>query len=70
MIVPGPGDEAISRQGAVVDRGLFKKMRSEYYHHRQWDPQTGIPSVSKLKELGLAEFVESLGNHSSGSVAR
>jgi len=70
MIVPGPGNEANSRQGAVVDREIFEEMRSEYYKHRQWDPQTGIPSVSKLKELGLAKIAESLGNHSSDSVAR
>ncbi|NQT72392.1 MAG: hypothetical protein HQ553_06420 [Chloroflexi bacterium] len=70
MVVPGLGDEAVSRQGATVDRGLFEKMRSEYYYHRQWDPETGIPSVSKLRELGLAEIVESLGNYSSDSIVR
>ncbi len=70
MIVPDPGDEAISRQGATVDREMFEEMRSEYYKHRQWDQQTGIPSVSKLKKLGLEEVIESLTNHNRDSVAR
>lgn len=70
MIVPGPGDEAVSRQGATVDRSMFEEMRLEYYMHRQWDPQTGIPSVSKLKEAGLAKIVGSPGNHCSDSVVR
>ncbi|MCP4614227.1 MAG: hypothetical protein GY845_36545, partial [Planctomycetes bacterium] len=56
MIVPGPGDKAISRQGATVDQRMFEQMRSQYYRYRQWNPKTGIPSKSKLNDLGLAEI--------------
>jgi aldehyde:ferredoxin oxidoreductase len=31
----------------------FEEMKTTYYQARGWDPNTGLPSPSKLKELGL-----------------
>lgn len=55
MVVPGPGNEVASRQGAVVDRARFEKMRAEYYQLRGWDASVGTPTGTKLDELALRE---------------
>lgn len=55
-LVPGPNGEVISRKGQVVDRGMFEKMKDEYYELRGWDIKTGIPDKHKLEELGLREI--------------
>jgi aldehyde:ferredoxin oxidoreductase len=34
--------------------------RDEVYSIRGWDPSTGVPTNSKLKELGLDDVVEGL----------
>jgi len=31
----------------------FKKLKQLYYKHKDWNPATGKPNDSKLKELGL-----------------
>ncbi|MFH0825085.1 MAG: aldehyde ferredoxin oxidoreductase family protein [Pseudomonadota bacterium] len=31
---------------------------AEYYHAHEWDLRTGIPTLAKLKELGLHEVIE------------
>ncbi|MBW1769350.1 MAG: aldehyde ferredoxin oxidoreductase, partial [Deltaproteobacteria bacterium] len=43
----GPSD------GEVVDRASFEKMLDEYYEYVGWDKDTGIPTESKLAELGI-----------------
>ncbi|MBN2110079.1 MAG: aldehyde ferredoxin oxidoreductase family protein [Methanosarcinaceae archaeon] len=38
-----------------IDRELFKKALSEYYHFRGWD-EKGIPAQRKLDELGIGRI--------------
>jgi aldehyde:ferredoxin oxidoreductase len=40
-------------KGEVVDRASFEKMRETYYRIAGWDPQSGIPTEAKLRELDL-----------------
>lgn len=43
--------------GSVVE---LEPMLDEYYEAHKWDKATGIPTVEKLKELGLDSIVEDL----------
>jgi aldehyde:ferredoxin oxidoreductase len=40
-------------KGERLDKESFEQMLTEYYLLRGWDPQTGIPTPEKLRELGL-----------------
>jgi aldehyde:ferredoxin oxidoreductase len=35
-------------------------MRDEFYRIRGWDPETGVPTGSKLRELDLNDVAEEL----------
>lgn len=59
LLVPGPDDKILSRKGKAIDRKKFEEMREEYYRLRGWDPQTGIPTLEKLKDLGLGDVAHS-----------
>jgi aldehyde:ferredoxin oxidoreductase len=59
-LMPGAGDEIISRIGAVVNRNEFEEMKSEYYELRGWDLETGFPTEAKLEALGLADVSKEL----------
>jgi len=59
-LVPGKGDEVVSRIGAVVDRDKFEAMKSEYYGLRGWDAASGLPTRPKLAELGLDDVAADL----------
>lgn len=59
-LVPGRNGEVLSRKGAVLDRGEFEKMKSEYYEIRGWDTATGLPTRASLQRLSLAEVAEDL----------
>ena len=61
LLVPGDGDEAVCRKGAVVDRNDFEEMKREYYRTRGWDATTGLQTRAKLEDLGLWEVTEDLG---------
>jgi aldehyde:ferredoxin oxidoreductase len=39
--------------GVKIDRGKFEQAREAYYGINGWDPETGVPSKYKLRELGL-----------------
>ncbi len=39
-------------KGQVVE---LDEMLDEYYNYRGWDPETGVPTPEKLKQLGLEE---------------
>jgi len=56
LLVPGKGNEAVCRRGALVDREDFEGIRQEYYQMRHWDPATGLQTKSRLAELGLADI--------------
>jgi aldehyde:ferredoxin oxidoreductase len=58
--VPGRDGEATSRQGMVIDRGKFEKMKSEYYERRGWDVASGLQTRAKLTELRLGDIADDL----------
>ena len=58
--VPGKDGEVASREGQVVDRDEFEKMKSEYYGLRGWDVESGLPTRAKLEELQLRDIADDL----------
>jgi len=46
----------------VADKDKFEAMREEFYRLRGWDPETGIPTDSKLRSLDLADVAKEI-NH-------
>ena len=58
--LPGKKGEIVYREGAVVDREKFEKMKDEYYQLRGWDPKTGFQKKDTLQELGLEDIIEQL----------
>jgi len=59
-LVPGKGEEVLSRKGSVVDRGEFERTKDEYYRLRQWDVATGLQTRAKLEELELKDVARDL----------
>jgi aldehyde:ferredoxin oxidoreductase len=59
-LMPGKGDEIITKVGAVVEKDKFEQMKTEYYTLRGWDTITGLPTRSKLQELKLEDVAEDL----------
>jgi aldehyde:ferredoxin oxidoreductase len=60
LLSPGKGDEVVSKQGAVLDRDKFERLKDEYYSLRGWDIGTGLQTRAKLEELGLGDIVTAL----------
>jgi aldehyde:ferredoxin oxidoreductase len=44
----------------VADKEKFERMRDEFYEIRGWDPDTGIPTEVKLRELELDDVADQL----------
>jgi aldehyde:ferredoxin oxidoreductase len=44
--------------GLKMDPEVFEEAKQEYYAQRGWDPDTGNPTLEKIKELGLEWAVE------------
>jgi aldehyde:ferredoxin oxidoreductase len=40
-------------KGAVLNHENYDRLLNDYYEARGWDPETGVPTPGKLKELGL-----------------
>ena len=59
-LVPGKNGEVISRQGAVVDRSGFERMKDEYYDLRRWDVATGLQTRTTLEQLQLGDIANDL----------
>jgi len=59
-LVPGKGEEVVSRIGSVVDKEEFERTKDEYYQLRQWDVTTGLQTRAKLEELGLKDVAQDL----------
>ena len=59
-LVPGKGEEALSRRGAVVDKEEFERTKDEYYRLRRWDVGTGLQTRATLEELGLTDVAQDL----------
>ena len=47
-------------KGEILHRDKFEKMLDEYYELRGWDKETGLPTRSKLQEVGLKEVADEL----------
>ena len=60
VIVPGPGQEVISRKGQTLDRDVFEAMRKEFYEIRGWDIESGLQKAKTLEHLGLSDLVQDL----------
>ena len=50
-LVPGPGNQLLSRKGMTLDRTIFNTMRKEFYALRGWDSETGLQPPWLLKDL-------------------
>jgi len=48
------------------ERREHERLLSEYYRRRGYDPETGIPTRSRLEELGLEEVAEALERRDPG----
>lgn len=59
-LVPGRNGEVISRQGSVVDRSGFERMKDEYYDLRRWDAATGLQTGTTLEQLQLGDIANDL----------
>ncbi|MFO7990443.1 MAG: aldehyde ferredoxin oxidoreductase N-terminal domain-containing protein, partial [Desulfotignum sp.] len=42
VLVPGPGDQVLTRKGMTLGKEAFAAMRREFYQLRGWDPDTGM----------------------------
>ena len=60
VIVPGTGQEIISRKGQTLDRDVFEAMRKEFYDFRGWDGESGLQKAETLEHLGLSDLVQDL----------
>jgi len=60
VIVPGTGQEVISRKGQTLDRDVFEAMRKEFYDLRGWDSESGLQKAKTLEHLGLSDLVQDL----------
>lgn len=60
LLLPGKGDEVISRKGKAVDSEKFEQLKDEYYELRRWDVPTGLLKKDTLKKLELEEVIEPL----------
>jgi aldehyde:ferredoxin oxidoreductase len=59
-LVPGKGGQPFSMKGTVVETEKFEKMKGEYYELRGWDITSGLPTMTKLRELELADVAGDL----------
>lgn len=60
VIVPGPGDEVVSRKGATLEPEFYEAMRDEFYSLRGWDPASGLQKRAAIEELGLGDVAAEL----------
>jgi aldehyde:ferredoxin oxidoreductase len=60
VIVPGLGEEVISRKGQTLDRDVFEAMRKEFYDLRGWNSESGLQKAKTLEHLGLSDLAQDL----------
>ena len=60
MLIPGKDGRTFSREGMVMERDAFEKMKDEFYDIRGWDVGSGLQKKSTLVKLGLEEVADSL----------
>ena len=56
VLVPGPGDQVLTRKGYTLDKDAFHGMRKEFYALRKWDPDTGQQTQEILDDLKLGDI--------------
>ena len=59
-LVPGKSGEIISRQGAIIQKTDFEKLKSEYYKLRGWEEKSGLPTETRLRDLELGDVAADL----------
>jgi aldehyde:ferredoxin oxidoreductase len=59
-LVPGPKGKIHSQVGNRIEMKAYRRLKEEYYQLRGWDAKTGLPSIKRLKELGLGEVAADL----------
>jgi aldehyde:ferredoxin oxidoreductase len=47
-------------KGMVIDKETLEMLKDAYYDFREWDKETGKPTVDKLKALGLDDLVQDI----------
>ncbi|UCD89065.1 MAG: hypothetical protein JSW04_11560 [Desulfobacterales bacterium] len=60
VIVPGPGEEVISRKGQTLDRDSFNAMQKEFYELRGWNSASGLQKGEALQRLDLLDVIQDL----------
>ena len=60
LLLPGKGDELISRKGKALSKEAFKRMLTEYYEVRGWDAATGLLTRTGLEDLDLSDIIQAL----------
>jgi len=49
-------------EGMVIDRETLEMLKDAYYKFRGWNLNDGLPSLAKLKELGLDDLIDDVKN--------
>ena len=57
VLVPGEGDQVLSRRGMTLGRDVFQTMRREFYELRGWDAETGFHRPETLERLSLTDLL-------------
>jgi aldehyde:ferredoxin oxidoreductase len=60
VIVPGPGEEIVSRKGQTLDRDDFNSMQKEFYELRGWNTASGLQKDETLERLDLSDLIQDL----------
>jgi aldehyde:ferredoxin oxidoreductase len=60
VIVPGRGEEVISRKGQTLDRKTYDRMLKEFYKIRGWDPESGLQRAGILGSQRLSDLAQDL----------
>jgi aldehyde:ferredoxin oxidoreductase len=60
VIIPGKGQDIVSRKGLTLDPDVFETMRKEFYDLRGWDSESGLQKARALEHLGLDDLAKDL----------
>ncbi len=60
VLIPGPGEEVISRKGQTLDRDAYETMRNEFYELRGWDVESGLQKAETLNRLEMSDLAQDL----------
>jgi len=60
VIVPGRGEEVISRKGQTLDRKTYDRMLKEFYKIRGWNPESGLQRTDILGSQRLSDIAQDL----------